>query len=220
MFLEHLIIENFNNFDMADERQNTADEKWWQYLLKVRILQPVVWIFKLFKWLFTAPVKEQVQGSATNLNLKEADVDGTINSYIKERWLRQRDYHSKKSNKAQKCYYGVQIAILALSAASSWCMTFSGEDLKIFGLPVVKAVCGFCSVSVMFLTGLNTLKQWREDWARSRNTTENLKSEMINYKMESGGYENKDNKDKILVQNVESIVLKDVEKFVSIRNQN
>lgn len=196
-------------------------ESKFSYFTRIRFVQPIVWVCKLFKWLFTAPT---FVSENSVLNKYETSISD-INSYIDERWKGQRKYHSEKSQKSQKHFMQIQIAIMILGSFSTLCLIFLDVDLKLLGVSLVKIICGLCSTAVVFLTGFDRLKQYREEWTRSRKTTELLKSELVMFKMNAGDTyskfakgnlspEEKKAKELLFVGRVENIVGEDVETFI------
>lgn len=197
------------------------NESIWHYISRIRVLQPIVWIGKCFVWLITAP-----KIKAGNSDTKKYETSITdITTYINERWKVQRKYHSEKSQKSQKRFMQIQIAIMILGSISSLCLIWLDVDVKLLGISVVKLICGLCSTSVVFLTGFDRLKQYREEWTRSRKTTELLKSELVLFNMNAGDTysqfaksnlspEEMKAKELLFVQRVEYIVGEDVELFL------
>ncbi len=208
---------------MSEEvkRMEQQKESKLSYISRMRIVQPIVWVWKLFKWLFTAPPLARNTRDANKYETAISD----INSYIDERWKGQRKYHSEKSQKSQKHFMQIQFAIMLLGSISSLSLIWLEVDWKLFEVSVVKIVCGLCSTAVVFLTGFDRLKQYREEWTRSRKTTELLKSELVLFNMNAGDTyskfakenltpEEKKAKELLFVGRVESIVGEDVETFI------
>jgi hypothetical protein len=175
-------------------------------------------------------------GQPVKVKKLECDITaGDINSYIDSRWKGQREYFSKKSSEAQGKYVKIQIWIMLCGAISATVLTLDLDsivhNLGVAAIPekfsLNKIICGILSMAVVILTGLDKLKQYREEWVKNRKNCERLKREICSYKFNTGAYaefegaEDKAKisaKDRLFVERVETVLGEDLDEFLNNKN--
>ena len=139
----------------------------------------------------TAPKSEDSEKPKDKwFNPKDLEL-GSIDSYIDGRWNDQYIYFQKKANRSQKWFNFIQITILVLGFLSVFILAFDLDSFFKFDstkFSVTKVLGAFMSGVIVVLTGLDKLKNFKEEWIKNRKAEEMLKREMDLYKEGSAPY--------------------------------
>jgi Protein of unknown function (DUF4231) len=137
-------------------------------------------------------------------------------SYKQERLEKQIDWHSKKARENKLRFRLYQIITLIASAIIPIInlvnISKSDTDYQI------RIVSSIISATIVVVTGLTQLEKYQENWILYRTSAELLKKEKYFFENNTGEYSNLDEKEKnkLLVESVESIVSAETSKYFTI----
>lgn len=130
----------------------------------------------------------------------------TAEDYINQRLLDQYEFYEGRSSSNKKTYYRLRTIELVAAALIPLLsgLTLSDTNYK-FWLVMAVAALG---TMITIIAGVLSLKRYQENWIEYRKTAESLKREQIIFATQSPPYD-ADNREKLLVQNVELILSKE-----------
>jgi hypothetical protein len=133
-------------------------------------------------------------------------------NYKETRLKEQIDWHSKKSRQNKLKFRLYQIVILIASAIIP---IINVANIGDFQTPVISSIIGGI---IVVITGLTQLEKYQENWILYRTSAELLKKEKYFFENNVGEYSKTDDseKNKLLVERVESIVSAETSKYFTI----
>jgi hypothetical protein len=147
---------------------------------------------------------------------KDLEPPVQILNYVAERLEKQIKWHSKKSrqNKLKFRFYEI---ITIISSAS-----IPIFNLIDFGDLATRIITSLIGGTIAVVTGLTQLEKYQENWILYRTSAELLKKEKWYYENDVGEFANLNNieKNKMLVERVESIVSSETSKYFVIHQPN
>jgi hypothetical protein len=134
--------------------------------------------------------------------------------YKKERLQFQIEWHSDKARHNKKMFRLYQIIILISGAIIP---IVNAIDYADFQTRLISSIFGGL---VVILTGLTQLEKYQDNWIMYRTSTELLKKEKYFFENNAGEYSSlgEDEKTKLLVERVESIVSAETSKYFTIHH--
>ncbi len=122
--------------------------------------------------------------------------------YAKDRLDGQIEWYSKKATNNKKKFHGYQVLIIIASALIPIINTID------FGNVETKLPSSILGGIIIGITSILQLKKHHENWMVYRSTEEALKKEKYTFENNAGTYSglNEDEKHKLLVEKVESII--------------
>lgn len=115
--------------------------------------------------------------------------------YLNGRYTKAVEYYDEKSTSNKKIYYVFQIAIIVIAAIT--------PVLAVLELKWPTVIAAFL---VAIATGIIKFTKLEENWINYRTTCETLKKEPYLMKAELSDYANCDDKFKLFVDRVESLI--------------
>jgi hypothetical protein len=137
--------------------------------------------------------------------------------YKQERLQKQIEWHSKKALDNKLRYRLYQIITLIASAIIPIInlLNIAKPDTADYQIRIISSII---SAIIVVVTGLTQLEKYQENWILYRTSTELLKKEKYFFENNAGEYSNLDEKEKnkLLVERVESIVSAETSKYFTI----
>ena len=139
-----------------------------------------------------------------------------ITKYLEERVEPQITWYEKRANSNKKKFHACQIVIIITSAIIP---IINIIDFVTLAVRITSSILGGI---ILGLTGLIQLKKFQDNWILFRTNEEMLKKEKFLYLNQAGGYaniSNKDERDKLFVERVESIISSETSRFFTMHSQ-
>ena len=136
-------------------------------------------------------------------------------NYFNDRLEDQIKWHGKKSRDNKKKFYALQTAIIVASTLIAIINALSISDIISHYIAIISSVLGGLVVT---LTAIIQLHKYQENWIMYRTTSELLKKEKYFFLNGVGSYSGLDQeeKQKILVERVETIVSSETSKYFEL----
>jgi hypothetical protein len=138
-------------------------------------------------------------------------------NYKQERLQKQIDWHSKKARDNKRRFRLFQIITLVASAIIPIINlgNIAKSDTIDYQTGIISSII---SAIIVVVTGLTQLEKYQESWILYRTSAELLKKEKYFFENNAGEYSNLDEKEKnkLLVERVESIVSAETSKYFTI----
>jgi hypothetical protein len=133
-------------------------------------------------------------------------------NYMKERLEKQIEWHSKKARHNKLRFRQLQITILVASAIIPIINVANIGDVQ---TRIISSIIGGI---ILVITGVTQLEKYQENWILYRTSAELLKKEKYFFENNAGEYSKVDGpeKNKLLVERVESIVSSETSKYFTI----
>ena len=137
-------------------------------------------------------------------------------NYSEERLDGEIEYYSVNASKNKSNYHRSQITIIIIGALIP---VVNIIDFASFEIRLISAILGAIVVGV---TGIIQLKKYHENWIMYRSAEEALKKEKYTYENNAGKYSglSVEEKDKKMVENIESIISSQNVSFFSSHKRN
>jgi hypothetical protein len=145
------------------------------------------------------------------------DKHPTVQEYIENRFKDQLEWYEKHAKSSMIKFYLFQVVIVFFGAIIPIINVLpTGGDLN----PIIKVSSAICGGIIVAATGLLQLTKAYENWINYRNTAEQLKQEYHLFELKAEDYSdkkapNKDLKERVFVEKVESIIRLEGKKYLS-----
>lgn len=136
-------------------------------------------------------------------------------SYLKDRYEPQIQWYEKRSASTKKSYEIFQWGLIVLSALTPVLVVIDFVGTANFFLRCMPIVT---SVLVAILSSGSKTFKFQENWMNYRTTCETMKKEIHFYKAGSGEYSQTDNKEKLFVERVESLISRENTLWLAVCN--
>lgn len=139
-----------------------------------------------------------------------------ITIYMKDRVDKELNWYEEKANHNKKSFHASQTMIIITSAIIP---IINIIDFATFEIRIISSILGG---TIVGLTGLMQLKKYQDNWILFRSNEEMLKKEKFLYLNQAGGYsntQNQDERDKLFVERIESIISSETSKFFTMHSQ-
>jgi hypothetical protein len=135
-----------------------------------------------------------------------------LSNYKEERLQKQIDWHSKKARHNKLRFRIYQIITLIASATIPVINIIEFADFP------VRVISSIFAGIVLVVTGVSQLEKYQQNWILYRTTSELLKKEKYMFENDAGDFYNlpEPDKNKLLVERVESIVSAETSKYFAI----
>jgi hypothetical protein len=133
-----------------------------------------------------------------------------IDDYLNERLEKEIKWHSNKAQHNKRRFRSNQIMIMMASAI------IPIVNILEFGNLETRIISSILGGLIIVITGISQLEKYQQNWLLYRTTAEILKKEKWLFKHDAGPYVNPTDKNRILVERVESIVSSETSKYFTI----
>lgn len=132
--------------------------------------------------------------------------------YIQERVQDQLTYYRKAANRTKQAHIWIQSSIILLGILVP---VLANLDVNLIGVSKT-AVITVVSLLLAALTGISNFRKYGDLWLAYRTTEELLKKELFLFQTGAGPYTEKDSAFSEFVQNIESTISIEHERFRSL----
>lgn len=137
-----------------------------------------------------------------------------FDKYVKDRYTDQVNWYNQKACKNQKNYILTQAILIIFAALTPVIVTLQGKYLEneiLFWASIVT------SAVVAILATVQKTFRYQENWINYRATCETLRKEYYLYQGEVDNYESTENKERMFIDRVETIIARETSAWVVLQ---